>query len=106
MSGRPINEDRQNAIALGLRTYTGAAHPKCGTTERYVSGGGCVHCARVKAAEQRDELKVLKAAQTASLDEKIETEIANREEFAPPLPLDNGKTPEQIAFEQSIEDML
>lgn len=91
MSGRPINEDRQNAIALGLRTYTGAQHPKCGTTERYVSGGGCVHCARVKAAEQRDELKVLKAqAVNQPLSE----------------PLDNGKTPEQIAFEQSIEDML
>lgn len=61
MSGRPVNEDRQNAIDLGLRTYTGAAHVKCGTTTRYVAGGGCVHCARVIASEQRDARKFLLA---------------------------------------------
>lgn len=61
MSGRQINEDRQNALALGLRTYTGAQHSKCGTTERYVSGGGCVRCARALATEQREARKFLKA---------------------------------------------
>lgn len=61
MSGRPINESRQLAILMGDKTYVGAAHDKCGTTERYVKGGGCVHCARVIATEQRDARKYLVA---------------------------------------------
>lgn len=67
--GRPANTDRQNALALGYRTYTGSPHAKCGTTERYVSGGGCVHCARVTATEQRDALKYLKAHAAPGYDE-------------------------------------
>jgi len=61
MTGRPINEDRQNALALGLRTYTGSRHAKCGTYVRYVAGGGCVHCARIIATEQREARKYLQA---------------------------------------------
>lgn len=64
MSGRPINEDRQNAIDLGLRVYTGSKHSKCGTTQRYVSGGGCVHCARIIATEQREARKFLQRQAT------------------------------------------
>lgn len=67
MAGRPINEDRQIAIELGLKTYTGSVHSKCGTTERYVAGGGCVHCGRAIATEQRDALKYQRA-QAAKLD--------------------------------------
>lgn len=52
MSGRPVNESRQLAILTGEKTYTGAAH-KCGGTERYVKGGGCVRCARDIQTEQR-----------------------------------------------------
>jgi hypothetical protein len=63
MTGRPTNVDRQNALALGLRTYTGAIHPICGTTERYTTNCGCVHCARQIATEQREALKAIKAAQ-------------------------------------------
>jgi hypothetical protein len=104
MPGRPINEDRQNAIRFSLKTYTGAPHSKCGTTKRYVSGGGCVHCARVTATEQREQLKVLKAHAAENAEE------AQREEEGVNHPLiegvDNGKTPEQIVYEQSIEDML
>lgn len=103
MSGRPINEDRQNAIALGLRTYMGAPHSKCGTTERYVSGGGCVYCARETATAQREALKAVRAQASTALDEKIEEQIINHDELAP---IDNGQTPEQITFEQSIEDLL
>jgi hypothetical protein len=58
--GRPVNDNRQIALQYGLKTYDGSPHSKCGTTERYVSGGGCVHCARVTATEQRDALKFLK----------------------------------------------
>ena len=68
MSGRPINEDRQNAIDLGLRTYTGSKHSKCGTTQRYVSGGGCVHCARIIATEQREARNYLRRQAQAALD--------------------------------------
>src|ERR1035437_2044468 len=77
MNGRPINVDRQNAITFKLTTYTGSEH-KCGTTQRYVSGGGCVHCARLIAAEQREARKILRAqvrAETpivsAELDEYV-----------------------------------
>jgi hypothetical protein len=79
MSGRPINEDRQNAIDLGLRTYIGARHFKCDTTERYVAGGGCVHCARIVATEQRQARKYLQS-HGAELDnaasDGLETESA------------------------------
>jgi hypothetical protein len=59
MSGRSINEARRIAILMGYSTYTGSPHSKCSTSERYVAGSACVHCARVLAAEQRDALKVL-----------------------------------------------
>lgn len=60
MSGRPINDDRELSILLGKRTYVGLPHYKCNTTERYVSHGGCVHCARLVASEGRDARKFLK----------------------------------------------
>jgi hypothetical protein len=82
MSGRPVNPDRQSAIDLGLVTYTGSPHSKCGTTQRYVSGGGCVHCARIIATEQREARKYLKAqaaeqerSVTVTLDEFSEENI-------------------------------
>lgn len=59
-SGRPINSDKSLAIFLSEKTYRGGIHRKCGTNERYVSGGGCVHCARVIATEQREALKYQK----------------------------------------------
>lgn len=61
MSGRPINEDRASALRLGFKTYEGSPHSKCGTTARYTSGGGCVHCARLIATAQREALKFMKA---------------------------------------------
>jgi hypothetical protein len=105
MSGRPINEDRQNAISLGLKTYTGSKHSKCGTTERYVSGGSCVHCARVIAAEQRD-------ARTFLRQHALDEELAKQQE-QDGIALDN---PEPMALEetddaearrlQAIEDLM
>lgn len=71
MSGRPINEDRQNAIALELTTYTGAVHRKCGTDQRYVNGGGCIHCARLIATEQRDARKFLKQHAINEAEQKV-----------------------------------
>jgi hypothetical protein len=59
MAGRPINKDRQDAIEFGFPTYVGVMHRRCGTTERYTNGGGCVHCARVIASEQREARKLL-----------------------------------------------
>ena len=58
---RNFNEDRQAAIRFNLKTYTGSPHSKCGTSERYVAGGSCVHCARLLASEQREALKFLRA---------------------------------------------
>lgn len=74
MTGRPVNEDRQNAIDLGLKTYNGAKHARCGNTLRYVAGGGCVHCARIIATEQRDALKFLKRHAVNEAEEKVRTE--------------------------------
>lgn len=83
--GRPSNPDRQNAITLGFRTYTGALHTRCGTTERYVSSGGCVHCARVLTTEQR-EARVLLKAQAA---QKILDECAGATHDGPAANLDD-----------------
>ena len=69
INGRPLNADRQNAILFKLMTYTGREH-RCGTTQRYVSTGTCVHCARLLSAEKREARKVLRAqakAEAASI---------------------------------------
>jgi hypothetical protein len=99
MTGRPINEDRQNSIALGLMTYTGTVHRRCGTNIRYVSGGGCVHCARVISAEQREARKYL-------LQQEREYKESQREEQAE-LARDEvtGKTFEET-FGEKPEDVL
>ena|ERR1035437_9540322 len=104
MNGRPINVDRQNAITFKLTTYTGSEH-KCGTSQRYVSGGGCVHCARLLATEQREARKILKAQANAdpvnydhedALDnvEHVVTEMVD-EELA-----------EADRFSQSVDDLM
>lgn len=88
MSGRPINQDRQNSIDLGLKTYTGAVHAACGTTIRYVAGGGCVRCGRLIATEQREARKYLRAQ--AALDN------------APADSLDDA----QARIEASIDELM
>lgn len=60
MNGRPINQDRQLALSLGFQTYQGSVHEKCGTTERYTKGAGCVHCARAASREGLEARRVLK----------------------------------------------
>lgn len=77
MGGRPQNQDRQNALDLGLKTYEGAIHKKCGTTTRYAKGGGCVQCARDIADAQRAALKQVQAERSRKLDDKIEEQIVN-----------------------------
>jgi hypothetical protein len=79
MTGRPINEDRQNSIALGLMTYTGTVHRRCGTNIRYVSGGGCVHCARVISAEQREARKYLLQQEREYAESQREEQAAQKE---------------------------
>jgi hypothetical protein len=66
MPGRPINESRVNAIIQGERTYEGAEH-WCGSTVRYVRGGGCVLCARRIQTEQRDARKALTASKADAI---------------------------------------
>lgn len=56
MVGRPINKNRELAVLYGEKTYRGSTHG-CGTNERYVKGGGCVHCARWTALSQREALR-------------------------------------------------
>jgi hypothetical protein len=89
MRGRPISQERQIAIELGFRTYKGTPHNRCGTTERYAIGGGCVHCARVVATEQREARKYLKASgafdvtpqdvEAMELDNRETTELEDAE---------------------------
>lgn len=98
MSGRPVNEDRKLAIFMGEKTYIGAEHDKCGTTERYVSGGGCVYCARIVATEQRDARKYLKS-QAASINQ------------GPPESLDDAEAvvPDMVSqdeFDRSIDELM
>ena len=64
MAGRPINENLATAKLAGDRTYIGSVHSDCGTSERYTSGGGCVHCARAKQTAMREALALSKSGQT------------------------------------------
>lgn len=60
MAGRPTNENREMAILMGDKTYIGSKHERCGTDQRYVKGGGCVHCARQVTQDLRDIAKQVK----------------------------------------------
>ena len=66
-SGRPVNSDKSLAIFLSEKTYRGGIHRKCGTNVRYVSNGGCVHCARVIMTEQREARKYLQRVRTEKI---------------------------------------
>ncbi len=63
LAGRPPNKARESAVHLNERTYEGSPHV-CGHTERYVTGGACVYCARAIAAEQREARKELMGTPT------------------------------------------
>lgn len=113
MSGRPINIDRQNAIALELTTYTGAVHRKCGTNQRYVSGGGCIHCARLIATEQRDARKFLKqhaineAEAKVREDDGIVLDIFAGDGLDTDEPdAQGGDDDADARFQESIEDLM
>jgi hypothetical protein len=99
MTGRPRNESLALAKLSGDKRYIGAPHSKCGTTERYVTNGGCVHCARADLAEQRAQLKFMKA-QLA--DEAAEQEI-NHGEIEPEIEVD---VPDAEAYDQSVNDLM
>src|ERR1017187_5714074 len=95
-SGRPVNADKSLAIFLSEKTYRGGIHRKCGTNVRYVSNGGCVHCARVIMTEQREALKYKKQHEAEYL-ESLKYEDADRNEeplndvtaqFTEPLDID------------------
>lgn len=112
MSGRPINEDRQNAIALGLKTYIGAKHVNCDTTERYVKGGGCVHCARIIATEQREARNYLKR-QAGNIDGRGDQGGGYPSSQGPldipaedGLEIDETEDDRKARFEESIEDLM
>lgn len=107
MSGRPINKDRALAIELGLPTYTGVKHVRCGTTERYKSGG-CVHCARVIASEQREARKALlqyrsEEAEFSPHVEEIEDEHIDKE---PEDGLDTDELDAEARREASIDELM
>jgi len=77
MAGRPHNENLAIAKLAGDKTYEGSIHAACGTTTRYTSGGGCVHCARAKQTEMRDALAEAKRARETA-DGFLETAVDNR----------------------------
>ena len=99
---RPLNEDRQAAITLGYRTYTGAPHSKCGTTERYTGTGGCVHCARRIATEQREALKYVKAQEAAQVRTIIEDGIRSGDVIDGDFELDN-LLPTELEPDDAVE---
>lgn len=82
MAGRPINENLATAKLVGDKTYHGTMH-ECGTSLRYTSGGGCVHCARAKATEMREALKASRENRaTAEAFTEIATEPLTSEPAA------------------------
>lgn len=106
MTGRPINESRALALITGDKTYVGLAHGKCGTTERYVSGGGCVHCARIIATEQREARAFIKAyeAEQAGIAADEAAGLGDPE-------INQGHIPELDAdprseYERSLDEMM
>lgn len=103
MTGRPINEDRQNAIELGLMTYIGKKHLRCGTTERYASGGACVHCARIIATEQREARKFLQRQREAPLD-TAEEMVLEEPDVPDAEPDDEAEA--HARFLESVEDLM
>lgn len=103
MNGRPINQDRQIAISLGFQTYNGTAHSKCGTTERYTKGAGCVHCARLIATEQREARAYLREAR-AYLRAQKNSAPEPAEELDNP---DEGMQDKADArFQDDLEDLM
>ncbi len=65
MTGRPINQNKELAILYGEKTYRGSEHT-CGTNERYVTNGGCVHCTRDKQRIMRERSAAIDAAKEAA----------------------------------------
>lgn len=59
---------RMIAAAQGKKIFKGNQCVKCGTYEKYTSGGGCVHCIKANAkifnTAKREKIKaMMKAAQ-------------------------------------------
>lgn len=100
-SGRPINSDKSLAIFLSEKTYRGGIHRKCGTNVRYVSNGGCVHCARVIMTEQREALKYKKQHEAEYL-ESLKYEDADRNEE----PLNDVAMEDTGPIDSELEDGL
>lgn len=69
MAGRPINENLATAKLVGDKTYEGAPHAACGTSQRYTSTMSCVFCARAKQAGMREAAKGLTEPQHAVIRE-------------------------------------
>lgn len=114
MAGRPSNENLALARIMGDKTYVGTVHSKCNTDERYVSGGGCVHCARVIATEQRDARKYLKAhGQDYTADANAISEAEQEAAYRLQQELDEPDVPDvepeeeaRARFDEDLEDML
>jgi len=100
---RPFNEDRQMAIKLGFKTYDGAVHT-CGYRERYVKGGGCVHCGRRLATEQREALKFVRANPTGFTPQyEPDEQLVNH---VPESPEEVVDSPEPSPYEQALDDLM
>lgn len=113
MTGRPLNQDKQNALDLGLLTYEGKPHFRCGTTTRYVVGAGCVHCARVIATEQRQARKFLRQHAINEAEQKAREDDGVALDSIVPDGLEEPDVPDVEAeddadarFQESIEELM
>lgn len=68
-TGRHHNINRQAALVVGDRTYTGKKCKRCGATERYTKGASCVACQKHSAIEAR---QLLRAARAATVETRVE----------------------------------
>lgn len=69
--GRKASSALGLAQLAGATTYDGGVHKKCGTTERYVKGGACVHCAREKQHDLRAAVRELNHGQGFDLTTEV-----------------------------------
>lgn len=64
-AGRPHDRNRQAAIVLGEKTYSGKRCKRCGSTTRYTKGSGCVACQKTSAIEARQLLRAARQKQNS-----------------------------------------
>lgn len=69
--GRPKDAEREIALVLGDKLYTGTPCHKCAMTLRYTNGGRCAHCAMRDNLARRDAARPERQKRFSSVAEHV-----------------------------------